>query len=224
VDFKVGPILFIDSFINDPVNHCVNEFVERTSYPVTYHQPAKYGFGSLKALKQTPIGIVILGSASHVTQNCSWHSELLDWLIPFLNAGVPVFGICFGHQLLANYYGGEVGHIDEEKTQFTQARTLSFKTDFLGIRKGEDLVIPYAHQQIVKSLPMGFDVVAHSENLAYEVLKHQTNPIFLMQGHPESSLEFIKDELGNSNAISSEAIKENGNKILDGFLKFCQDR
>lgn len=218
---KEAPMVFIDNFINEPVNHCVNEFVERNSYPITYHQPAKYGFSSLEALSVDPIGIVILGSASHITDELDWHTKLLEWLIPYLDRGIPVFGICFGHQLLANYYGSGIKFIDSKKTLFIQTRKLSFNHNFLGISAGEELLLPYAHQQVVGSCPIGFVAAAHSENLAYEVLKHQSKHVYLMQGHPESSLEFIKEKLGVKDEALIWKIKENGNRFLDGFLNLC---
>jgi GMP synthase (glutamine-hydrolysing) len=216
-----APIAFIDNFINEPVNHCVNEFTERTGYPITYHQPAKYGFSSLNELKVNPRGIVILGSASHITEGCEWHTQLLDWVIPFLDKGIPVFGICFGHQLLASYYGGDIKFVDPKQNLFIQARKLSFNQSFLGVSAGEEVSVPYAHQQVVGSLPSGFEVAAHSDKLAYEVLVHKTKHVYLMQGHPESSLVFIRDKLGHNNEVTSEQIKENGNRFLDGFLKLC---
>src|SRR3546814_4405831 len=44
-----------------------------------------------------------------VTERRDWSEATAAWLREAAHAGVPVFGICYGHQLLAHALGGEVG-------------------------------------------------------------------------------------------------------------------
>jgi len=53
-------------------------------------------------------GVVITGSHSMVTENLPWSVKLEKWITLLLNAQVPIFGICYGHQLLAKATGGLV--------------------------------------------------------------------------------------------------------------------
>lgn len=54
-------------------------------------------------------GIVVTGSPAMVTQREPWITTSEQFLRDALAANVPVLGICFGHQLLAQALGGDVG-------------------------------------------------------------------------------------------------------------------
>ena len=54
-------------------------------------------------------GVLVTGSAAMVTDRHAWSERTADWLREGLEDALPVFGICYGHQLLAHALGGEVG-------------------------------------------------------------------------------------------------------------------
>ena len=60
-------------------------------------------------------GVLITGSAAMVTDRHAWSERSAEWLRDAAHAGVPLFGICYGHQLLAHALGGEVGDIVAEE-------------------------------------------------------------------------------------------------------------
>lgn len=51
-------------------------------------------------------GIIITGSHGMVTDNETWMLVLASWIPKVLERNIPLLGICFGHQLLANAMGG----------------------------------------------------------------------------------------------------------------------
>ena len=53
-------------------------------------------------------GIVVTGSHTMVTERKDWSEQAAGWLRSKVLEGVPVLGICYGHQLLAHALGGEV--------------------------------------------------------------------------------------------------------------------
>jgi len=61
--------------------------------------PARDGFA----------GIIVTGSGAMVTDRHDWSERSAAWLRDAAHAGTPVFGICYGHQLLAHALGGAVG-------------------------------------------------------------------------------------------------------------------
>jgi GMP synthase (glutamine-hydrolysing) len=55
-------------------------------------------------------GVVVTGSPAMVTERPDWSEASARWLAKLVEADrIPVFGICYGHQLLAHALGGEVG-------------------------------------------------------------------------------------------------------------------
>jgi GMP synthase (glutamine-hydrolysing) len=61
--------------------------------------PAREGFA----------GVLVTGSAAMVTERRDWSERTAQWLHDAAHAGMPMLGICYGHQLIAHALGGEVG-------------------------------------------------------------------------------------------------------------------
>ena len=55
-------------------------------------------------------GAVVTGSHAMVTERPDWSETLAAWLRTAVEAGLPVLGICYGHQLLAHALGGRVAY------------------------------------------------------------------------------------------------------------------
>src|ERR1700759_485445 len=103
-----------------------------------------------------------------------------------LNAGVPVLGICYGEQTMAQQLGGtvEAGHHRE----FGRA-TIEVTDDcalFDGVwHKGGQYEVWMSHGDRVTRLPEGFRGVARAAGSPISVIADDTRKFYAMQFHPE---------------------------------------
>jgi len=131
-------------------------------------------------------GIIITGSHSMITDNEEWMLNISNWIKLFLDESIPILGVCFGHQLLAKTFGGEVGyHPGGKEFGMTEINlTAEGKRDKLIGVLPEKFLSYVAHSQTVLSLPPGAVLLAQND---FE--KHHAfclnNHIWGIQFHPE---------------------------------------
>ena len=135
-------------------------------------------------------GIILSGGASSV------YDGKIDFDKKWLNLGVPILGICYGHQLLADRIGGKVSGGTAEF-----GRSLLELKHFDGIFKDlpRKFVVWMSHRDSVKKLPTGFSIIASSDYSEVAAIKNDKKLFYGVQFHPEVSHT------------------ENGYKILDNF-------
>lgn len=97
--------------------------------------------------------------------------------------GLPILGLCYGHQLVAQFFGGKVGLA--KRKEFGSAYVTINKP--VGILKGLNRKerVWMSHGDTVFSVPPEFDVLAHTQNCPVAAFKHKTRPIYGLQWHPE---------------------------------------
>ena len=100
-------------------------------------------------------GVVITGSHSMVTDELPWSVRVEKWLPSLLEAGTPIFGICYGHQLLARAAGGKVGfHPHGKEIGTVQVQVLpDGASDVLFGRLPQTFTAHATHSQSVLRLP-----------------------------------------------------------------------
>ena len=212
-------IAFIDCFVNTPVNHCVNDFVTNSNILSTYHMPSQYGMYSLESLNKAD-AYIVLGSASHVSENLPWHKELLDFLIPKLESGIPILGICFGHQLLAKHYGCEVGYLNANEENLVHTRAINITSNQIGLISGETFQLAFSHSQVVLQLSNQMKSFATSSLSNNEAIYHTKYPLWSFQAHPEASEKFIQEEIKITDEQQIQCINQDGINILNSFIQY----
>src|SRR5947209_2003689 len=131
----------------------------------------------IAALK--PQGIILSGGPSSVYAK---NAPLPDKRI--FNLGVPILGICYGLQLLAEYLGGKVEK--GLKREYGKG-TLRVKDSFcpLFANLPETLQVWNSHGDRLTKIPKGFKSVAVTENSEYAAIENRARKIFALQFHPE---------------------------------------
>jgi len=144
----------------------------------------------------SPKGIIFSGGPASVYEK---NAPLCDPAI--LRMGIPVLGICYGMQLIAQLLGGEVIH--SEKREYGKAKLTLDRGGklFRGLgRKGSQWVVWMSHGDHVKTLPPGFHTIAHSKNTPLAAIEESQKRIYGLQFHPEvvhtqRGLDLIKNFL-----------------------------
>ena len=129
-----------------------------------------------------PKGIILSGGPETVTENSSP-------VIPqsVFDLDVPVLGICYGMQALANYFGGKVA--TSEKREYGHAHVVFDRhnklTQGLVDDKNATLDVWMSHSDKVVELPDCFVNLATTKNAENVVIGHVEKEIYGLQFHPE---------------------------------------
>ena len=110
----------------------------------------------------------------------------LSILDAFAHSGIPVFGVCLGHQCVGQYFGGKVIRADRLMHGKTSPIHHSGKGLFAGLP--QDFKATRYHSLLVEkaSLPDCLEVTAETREGEIMGLQHRELPIHGVQFHPES--------------------------------------
>ena len=149
----------------------------------------------IEELKNTPNikGVILSGGAASVYDK---DSPKVDKEI--LNIGVPILGICYGHQLIAFLENGELTTGKSGEYGMTELQISNANNLLSGLNKIEHVWMN--HKDIVKSLPDKYEITASTSNSPVSVFENEKDKIYGVQFHPEVTHT------------------SNGNKILENFV------
>ena len=142
-----------------------------------YSEILPYDASLKRILELKPKGIILSGGPRSVYDP---NAPRLDRRI--LELGIPVLGICYGHQLIAFTLGGVVSKGVGEYGKAV-IRILNKDTIFNGLRDTE--IVWMSHRDQVTKLPKNFELLASTENTPIAAFKHKDKPIYGVQFHIE---------------------------------------
>lgn len=212
-------LLIIDPAVRTAETECFNRMALAAPLPLTYHLPCMYGLQSLLAEDMATVrGLVILGSASSVTDRAPWQLALESWLRPHLERGLPTLGLCYGHQMLAHMYGGQVAYVTPERTKLRGLRRV--KVAATAAWPASEGALAVSHNEAVTQAPRDMRVLATSAEIAIDGLAHRTLPIWSLQPHPEATPEFLTNHGIVLPAAPATALAY-GQQLVDAFLAYA---
>lgn len=146
---------------------------------------AVYEGEPLPAIKDIS-AIVITGSPAMVTDDLPWIKASEHLVRSAIAAQIPVLGICFGHQLLAQALGGRVDYnpIGREIGTVSIGMTPDAADDALFGQLPETMSVHVTHMQSVMSLPEGARVLASNDFDPHQGVRY-AEKAWGMQFHPE---------------------------------------
>ena len=128
--------------------------------------------------ERDPIGIILSGGPASVYEADAYE---IDQAI--LNLGIPVLGICYGHQILASGLGGTVDRNDVAEYGPADLTVAGDSILFAGL-PGEQPVW-MSHRDAVTEAPEGFTVTALTADSPVAAMEDAERRLFGVQFHPE---------------------------------------
>jgi GMP synthase (glutamine-hydrolysing) len=102
-----------------------------------------------------------------------------------LQLGIPVLGICYGMQLVAQLSGGKVEPSSEREYGRAEISIRRGEGLFAGFRAGEPVTVWASHGDRIMQPPPGFRTTAQTDNAPVAAMRHETRPIHCVLFHPE---------------------------------------
>ena len=137
------------------------------------HLPADYEFD----------GVVVTGSRASVYWDEPWIPPLIEYVREAVDRGVPVLGVCYGHQVLAEALGGRVAGMDDFEIGYNEVRRTPDTDDddlFEGV--ADEFTAFTTHGDAVVELPAEARVLAENE---FGVHAFRVGHAWGVQFHPE---------------------------------------
>jgi anthranilate synthase component 2 len=193
---KERKVLFIDNFDSFTYN-LVDDFCKRNCQAIVYRADT-----SLEELKQVSHNIapdllvISPGPGNPDTAGVSLAA------VDFFKDKLPIFGVCLGHQIIAQYFGGKIGHAPKPMHGKPSRVTHNGKDIFAGIEN--PLQAGRYHSLAALEMPDCLEKTAEFEGIVM-ALRHKKLPIFGVQFHPESILTPA------------------GGKIIENILKIAEN-
>ena len=176
-------------------------------------------------------GVVVSGSQTSVYEDRDWIHEATAWVRRVHAAGVPILGICWGHQFIAQALGGRVVDMDEYELGYRQVSRVGEDQLFDGVPA--QFVSFETHSDRVAELPTGAATLARNDaglqafrvGSAWGVQFHpeydrQTAEwVIESKDLPEARIEQLLDRVTEQRVAEAVEAKQ----VFDNFVAFAAD-
>ena len=145
-----------------------------------YSEILPWDIATEKIQALSPKGVILSGGPESVTAS---NTPRIPEVIFELD--IPILGICYGMQTLAEQFGGQVS--SSKKKEFGHAEIIIEENSLLfdGLRSGSRIDVWMSHGDYVSSLPDQFNILASTKSSPIAAMQHIEKPLFALQFHPE---------------------------------------
>ncbi|HET9448336.1 MAG TPA: hypothetical protein VFO35_18855 [Steroidobacteraceae bacterium] len=143
--------------------------------------------GQLPAEPQSCAAYVITGSASGVYDGDRWIATLKDF-VRGASGHSAMVGICFGHQLMAEAFGGQV--IKSPRGWGIGLQRYDVRERASWMDDARSIAVPASHQDQIVKLPADARVLGGNEFTPYGIIEYPQRRAMSLQSHPEFSPEY----------------------------------
>ena len=142
-----------------------------------YAELVPYDISYEELQKLNPTGIIFSGGPSSVYDS--------DAPIPenkIFDMNIPLLGICYGHQLIVNKFGGKVKRANKEYG--SSLLTIDSDQDLLN-EVGKSVKAWMSHGDEAEQIPEGFKIIGHTKSVKAAAIAFEEKSIYGIQFHPE---------------------------------------
>lgn len=188
-----------------------------------YSEIVPFNTSIQKIKEKNPKGIIFTGGPASVFEE---DAPKCDPKI--FELGIPILGICYGMQLMAQDLGGKVNRADKREYGTTNVNIDNTSKLFSGFDKTNDCLM--SHTNYVEILPDGFENIAFTDNCTNAAMQNVEKKLYGLQFHPEvnhtkNGTEIIRNFVYNicecigtwkMSAFAEETVKALKEEIGDG--------
>jgi GMP synthase (glutamine-hydrolysing) len=176
------------------------QLIARRIRELKVYSEIKSCFTSIEEIKHfSPKGIIFSGGPASV-----YDKDAPSISSEIFSLNIPILGICYGAQLIAQLFGGKVERSFKREYGLAYIEILEDLGIFDGLGKGGKYKVWMSHSDRIEKLPEDFYPLAKTENSPYAGIVHREKSIYGVQFHPE----VVHTEIGK--------------KILENFaFKVC---
>ena len=182
-------------------------------------------------------GVIITGSGAMVSDRLPWSEATAAWLRTIRPLRIPVLGICYGHQLLAHAFGGEVGYHPAGREMGSVEVNLRDEAGGDPLFRGlpPRFLAQTTHLQTVLQPPSEAVVLADNAHERYNAMRIDQH-LWGVQFHPEFSTRHIRSYVdarrrqlqdeGRDWQALRKAIRPApwSRRVLQRFVQLCRHR
>ncbi|MDH3190956.1 MAG: glutamine-hydrolyzing GMP synthase [Acidimicrobiia bacterium] len=128
--------------------------------------------------RRLPAGLILSGGPASVYAEDAFRMDPA-----ILDLGIPILGICYGHQLMADICGGVVSNTGNAEYGKTELSTTG--DSLLLAELPREMQVWMSHQDQVVEPPPGFVSVAETGGATVAVMENRERDLYGVQFHPE---------------------------------------